>query len=309
MVLESSGDKDKRDVMTENLLPPKPFQPYEDWFDRLRNANPEELDQLFASGEAAAWGYTLNKALKHLAIYADIRLDIAERLIRMGADVEGDPGLAITPFMSAAIHCRLGAMELFLRHGADPNRPDESLIGMGETALGYAIQNNSVEAVDLLIRYKCDLNQRTGRHCLPVSEAVAQRRTDIFERLRDAGACVDYEELACAAIATDNVALLNTILGRFHVSKRVPHKNFRFTTPIHSVESCHRVDEILDLVAATVEDLNCTNEPYGRTPLMFAAGAGNKECIAALLRRGADPSIRDNFGDTAADFGRRHEGL
>lgn len=291
--------------MTENLPPQKkPFYPYSDWSDRLRNANPDELEQLFTSGQAAAWKYTPNKTLKLLARYADEKSDCVERLFQMGADVEGDLDMTITPFMSAAIHSRVKAMELFLRHGADPNRPDESMIGMGETALGYAIRNKSAEAVDLLIKYKCDLNQRTGRHCLPTTEAVAERCTEIFEQLRHAGACVDYEELACAAVATDNLQLLKTILGRFHLTNRVPHKNIRFVTPIHSVASCQKADEILELVAATVDDVNCTNEPNGRTPLMFATQAGNKGCIAALLRRGADPSIRDNLGMTASDLGR-----
>lgn len=295
--------------MTKNRAEEKPFHPHGDRIERLKNANPEDLEQLFASGEAAAWGFTMNEVVKLLARCATKKSESVERLLEMGADVDGDPDLAITPFMSAAIHSRVKAMELFLRHGADPNRPDESLIGMGETALGYAIRNKSAEAVDLLITYKCDLNQRTGRGCLPTTEAVAEGCTEIFERLRDAGAFIDNEELACAAISTDNLRLLKTILGKFLLTKRVPHKNLRFTTPIHSVELCQRADEILDLVAATVEDVNCTNEPYGRTPQIFATRAGNKESIAALLTRGADPSIQDSLGMTASDFAQSSDGI
>lgn len=41
------------------------------------------------------------------------------------------------------------------------------------------------------------------------------------------------------------------------------------------------------------------HSPVGATPLMLAARAGNAALIEALLERGADPTVEDEFGQTA----------
>jgi ankyrin repeat protein len=40
----------------------------------------------------------------------------------------------------------------------------------------------------------------------------------------------------------------------------------------------------------------------GRTPLMIAAGLGHDEVVDLLLGRGADRTLRDKGGQTAADL-------
>ena len=42
--------------------------------------------------------------------------------------------------------------------------------------------------------------------------------------------------------------------------------------------------------------------PVGATPLMLAAAAGNAALVQALLDKGANPALRDEFGHTAWDF-------
>ena len=44
----------------------------------------------------------------------------------------------------------------------------------------------------------------------------------------------------------------------------------------------------------------------GRTPLMAAAAAGAEEMVGVLLELGADPSLRDGGGRTAADLAFRN---
>jgi len=42
------------------------------------------------------------------------------------------------------------------------------------------------------------------------------------------------------------------------------------------------------------------------TALMFAAAEGQREVVQALLKAGANPSLRDIDGDTAANFARNN---
>ena len=54
-----------------------------------------------------------------------------------------------------------------------------------------------------------------------------------------------------------------------------------------------------------------TRSPNGTTPLMMAARYGSEESVDLLLRRGADPKLRNQLNLTAADFARlaAREGL
>ena len=47
-----------------------------------------------------------------------------------------------------------------------------------------------------------------------------------------------------------------------------------------------------------------TRSPNGTTPLMMAARYGSEESVDLLLRRGADPKLRNQLNLTAADFAR-----
>jgi ankyrin repeat protein len=48
-----------------------------------------------------------------------------------------------------------------------------------------------------------------------------------------------------------------------------------------------------------------TRSPNGTTPLMMAARYGSEESVDLLLRRGADPKLRNQLNLTAADFARQ----
>ena len=40
----------------------------------------------------------------------------------------------------------------------------------------------------------------------------------------------------------------------------------------------------------------------GKTALMYAAGVGSNNIVKMLLKKGADPSVTDNHGQTAVDY-------
>lgn len=82
-------------------------------------------------------------------------------------------------------------------------------------------------------------------------------------------------------------------------------------TPL--MEACWRGDyeEVSRLIIAG-ESVNAQNN-NGTTPLMyaktFAFGSGDPRILKLLLRSGADPSLRDRAGKTAADYTRERASL
>ena len=76
------------------------------------------------------------------------------RLLDQGLPIESaEPALGCeTPLMAAARAGQVGAMELLLRRGADPNRPDPA----GQTALMNAVGSRSINAVRLLLAHGAD---------------------------------------------------------------------------------------------------------------------------------------------------------
>jgi ankyrin repeat protein len=74
-------------------------------------------------------------------------------------------------------------------------------------------------------------------------------------------------------------------------------------TPLHYGASGQE-PRAIDLLLAHGAEVDARS-PNGSTPLMLAAGYGAIDGAVLLLRRGADPALRNQAGLTAADMARR----
>ena len=68
-------------------------------------------------------------------------------------------------------------------------------------------------------------------------------------------------------------------------------------TPLHYAAADSKPDEVVRLLAAGA-DVNAQDDS-GWSPLHFAAQAVSAECAAALIGAGASASLQDSFGNTA----------
>lgn len=156
-------------------------------------------------------------------------------------------------------------MNLLLR-GADPNARDER----GQSALLIALKEESEKALKSLMAHPgLDVNLANPAGETPLMLAALRGRLDWAQALLKRGAAV----------------------------------NRPGWTPLHY--ACSGPDEgLVDWLLLQGAEIDARS-PNGSTPLMLAAGYGGISSAERLLKAGADARLRNEQGQTAADFAER----
>ena len=153
-----------------------------------------------------------------------------------------------------------------LDQGIDPDTRDPR----GQVALYVALREQSLRVADALLSHpQLHVDEPNTAGETPLMMAALRGQFDVARRLYARGAAVDRPGW----------------------------------TPLHyaaSGPSLELVRWLLELRAP----INA-RAPDGTTPLMLAAGYGLIDAADELLRRGADPSLRNERGLDAAEFARR----
>lgn len=100
------------------------------------------------------------------------------------------------------------------------------------------------------------------------------------------------------AVRAGNVAAVRTLTTR-GADPNAPVGRHGWTPLLHAVHAQRLVS------AAALLDAGAAVDRRGRggvTPLMMAAGYGDRRMVALLLRRGANPRLRDSDNDAAIDY-------
>ena len=132
--------------------------------------------------------------------------------------------------------------------GAPPQKSD----------LVQAVERGDLSAVQALIATGSSVNQRNHCDDAPLTAAVRAGHPDIVQALLKAGARIDYR--GSCPVPQESVLCIAAEQGRL--------ESVRLLTEAGAPPNGH--------------------DPMGRTPLMCAAGAGNLDAMAFLLRNGAD---------------------
>ena len=176
---------------------------------------------------------------------------------------------AYEDFFVAVLRDDGDAITALLRRGFDPNTRDPK----GQVGLMIALQNDANKAVAALL---------------------ASRRLNV-----EARNAKDESPLMMAAIKGDVEAVKALIARDADVNKTG-------WTPLHYAASSgspqHAV--IISLLLENHAYIDAAS-PNGTTPLMMAAHYGSSEAVQLLLDEGADPTLKNQLGLTAADFALR----
>jgi len=164
---------------------------------------------------------------------------------------------------TAAYRDNPGAITEMLLHGVDPNLRDAK----GRSALEIVLREQNERALNaLLASPQLDINSVNGVGETPLMLAAIKARLDWVQLFVKRGALI----------------------------------NRAGWTPLHYAVSGEDNGVSVWLISHGA-DINA-RAPNGNTPLMMAAKFGPYDLAPVLLKLGADKSLRNNDGATAADF-------
>lgn len=257
---------------------------------------------------------------------------IAEFLLAKGAKANALADSQWSPLIRAiTTHLDTGFAATLLAHGADPNlcqtRPpliyavDEGLAPVvvqlinhggsvdsqnkfGETALIFALANNSPEIAGILLARGANPNAASKAGDSPLIHAAASGDTISLARLIQLGARVNatnnlgFSALSAAADngRTDCARLL--LSHGAMIDQRLGKDDGR--TPLYLAIQGRHID-CVRLLLEKGADINARTT-LGWTPLMAAAKRGDSVAVDLLISRGAKLDLENEDGDTALDI-------
>ena len=151
----------------------------------------------------------------HLAITRR-RPEIAELLVRFGADLNSRNRQQFSPLIAAAVYNEQNVFRLLLEKGADPNLTDKQ----GMDALMHGMSRGfSPDLVKQIIDRGCRLDRTSRNHQTALHMAIMYRNPDVAKLLIQEGADVNQAgqhgwTALCYAVANGEEGLVDLLLER-----------------------------------------------------------------------------------------------
>jgi ankyrin repeat protein len=225
---------------------------------------------------------------------ADINLELAnavnansdERvklLLDRGADVNARDNQGYAPIHNAARNRYAHLVTMLVERGADVNARDSD----GFTPLLHAINRNHVPTIEAIAKKGGDLELATPQGITPLTWAIGDGKFFAAKALIDLGAKVDSASGALGVTPLMTAATQIPPKSRTSALTQGPPPN----------------ELALELIAKGANANQLSRE--GVTALMVAAGHNNTAMIGLLLKAGADPTLKNHEGLTAAQIAER----
>jgi len=192
--------------------------------------------------------------------------EAVDLLIRAGANVNAANSYGVTPLSLACTNRNSLIVEKLLTAGANPNAAQST----GETPLMTCAGTGTVDAVNLIINHKGDVNVReTEKAQTPLMWAAAGKHADVVRVLIKNGADVN-------ARTRDGF------------------------TPLMFAAQQGDLESVRVLLESGA-DLNAVAPKYG-SALTVASASRNERVALFLLDKGADPNVADSLGITPLHY-------
>jgi ankyrin repeat protein len=277
-----------------------------------------------------AWRQALLNAVK------DGDKDRVERLLRRGADVNARTEDGTTALMHATVVGDISLVRLLLDHKADVNARNKA----GATALLWAVGDG--DKVRALLDRGANVNIRpnSGRTPLLIA-AESPGAAGVVKLLIEKGADARYHQqgytVLMAAAESGDAVVVRLLLDKGADARAGNRVGW---TALHGAAMTGQRD-VAEALLAHGADVNAHDTLQHRTPLLWAAAGGHTDFVKLLLDRGADvkaketfhgatvlisaaasergdlrlvnlllekgadPGVKDNYGDSAVDWARR----
>ncbi|KAL8826454.1 MAG: hypothetical protein Q9191_003788 [Dirinaria sp. TL-2023a] len=193
--------------------------------------------------------------------------NVVEILLRKGAKVNAQDRSGCTALYKAAVTSHIGIIRILIDHDANPNIAAKS--GLGDTPLHVCCENGNEELAGLFLDHRCNLNATDYVGSTPLIRMIrrGRRSSALLSKLLVAGAKVNQQDFRGQTALHHIVQSIIT-----DILKRIARKK--------SMETSQMIE---DAITAPVQ--------------LF---------IQTLLRNGADPSQRDQYGWSSADWASRY---
>ncbi|KAG0203418.1 hypothetical protein BGX28_004276 [Mortierella sp. GBA30] len=189
-------------------------------------------------------------------------LEICQKLIEAGAQVNDRDYAEWTPLHEACVTGHEKVAELLLLHHADVNARG----GHMDTPLHDAAQNGHVEVVRLLLAHGANVLAKNAKGIIPIDVSDDKEVVELLQKRQ---------------------ALVSMLTGRNQAGQ----------TMLHRACSSGSYNNVADLLNQGA-DINAQDNAQW-TPLHEAALAGHTKVVDLLLSRGADPNAQGHGNDTA----------
>jgi ankyrin repeat protein len=197
-------------------------------------------------------------------------LEIADRLLRAGADFGVINRMGVRPIQLATVNGSAAMIERLLEAGEDPNAV---LTPTFENVLMLTAHTGNAEAVQLLIDHGADVNSTQARDFTALMFAAAEGHADVIEVLLANGADPGMQTIA---------------------SEKRERRPAGGMTPLIFAARQGHIEAVRALVdgGANVDRVGAD----GTNALLIAVINGRYDVANMLLERGANPSLADSTG-------------